>query len=239
MKKLLLLVLAASLIFSAGAYGFTTFPSPTINGATGLVRVPSADILPYKNFAIGVDYGSNSMAQRESLYYKVNIGAFNNIEMGVVGGYDQTNNTSTLREGVFVNLKLSLSTDDSSYPLLLALGAENLASFTQAGVYMVATKYMKQGFKLTFGFLADFPANKFRPMGVAGLEFPMMDDHLVLLCDGMAGETIAQVDAGIRIYFVPWFAITGSALNIFQDQNNPQGKDPKSYLVGFSWVNPF
>lgn len=238
MKNFAVLTIVFCLISSA-AYGFTAFPSPTINGATGLVRVPSADILPYKNYSIAFDYGTNSMAQRESLYYKVNLGTFQNVEMGVVGGYNQTNTSSTVREGVFVNMKLSLSTDDSTYPLLLAMGAENLASYTQSDVYMVATKYMRQGFKLTFGFLADFPANRFRPMGVAGIEFPMMGNHLVLVADGMAGESISQVNGGIRIYLLPYLSIHGNALNIFQDTNNPQGKDPKSYLVGLSWINPF
>lgn len=238
MKKLALISILFCLVAST-AYGFTAFPTPTVNGTTGLVRVPSADILPYRNYALAFDYGTNSMAGKESLYYKLNLGTFQNIEMGVVGGYDQTSSSSTVREGVFVNMKLSLSTDDSTYPLLLAMGVENLASFSQSDVYMVATKYMRQGFKLTFGFLADFPNNTFRPMGVLGAEIPLLGNHVVLVADGIAGETVSQVDAGVRIYLLPYLSIQGNALNIFQDVSNPQGKDPKSILVGISWANPF
>jgi hypothetical protein len=239
MKKTLSLTLAMLLFFASSACALAYLPGPTINGCTGLVRVPSADVLPYKNFNVALDYGSNSMAGKESLYYKVNLGTFQNVEMGVVGGYNQTNTASTAREGVFVNLKLALSTDDTVYPLLLAIGAENLSSYTQADVYMVGTKYMKQGFKLTFGFLADFPENRFRPMGAAGIEIPLFYNKLIILADGFAGETIAQVDAGLRFYVLPTFSLNVNALNIFQDPNNPQGKDPKSYLAGFSWANPF
>ncbi|MFA4858034.1 MAG: hypothetical protein WC901_01505 [Candidatus Margulisiibacteriota bacterium] len=239
MKKIivlsLILILSASATFAAAPY----FNTPTINGATGLVRIPSADILAHKDYLLAVDYGSNAMAGKESLYYKINVGAFPNMELGCVGGYDQTATTTTLRDGVYINTKLSLSTDTGPNPLLLAIGGENLASSSQSEVYMVATKYMRQGFKLTFGFMGDFPGNRFRPMGVAGVEVPLLNNQLLLMVDGLAGETISQVDAGARFFLLPSLAIHANALNVFQDTANFAGKDPKSYLIGVSWLNPF
>jgi len=216
------------------------FPSPALNGPTGVARIPSADVIPYKNFNLGLDYGtilssagSASGSPESSLYYKMNLGTFHGVEIGVVGGTDKANNK--LREGVFVNMKLSLSTGDEPYPLLLALGVENLFSYTQTDVYMVATKYFKQGPKLTFGFQADFPNYKFRPLGITGIELPA-GDSLFLVGDLMAGETLFQVNAGARFYFTPIFSLNLNGLNIL---DGAQAKDQRTVLAGFSWANPF
>lgn len=221
----------------AGAYP-RYLPAPEINGPTGVVRMPSADVIPYKNFNLGMDYGttvtSGGSATGEAvLYYKMNLGTFHGVELGIVGGTEK--DSSKLREGVFVNMKLSLSTGDEPYPLLLALGVENLFSYTQTDVYMVATKYFQQGPKLSFGFMADFPNNKFRPMGIAGIDAGL-GDTLFLLADLMAGETLFQVNAGVKIYFTPIFSLNISGLNIL---DGSQAKDPRTALIGFSWANPF
>jgi len=213
------------------------FPCPAVNGPTGLIRIPSADVIPYKNFNVGADFGAKflpSFATTESsVFYKMNLGTFNGVELGIVGGTEK--DTGRLREGVFVNMKLSLSTGEEPYPLLLAIGVENLFSHTQTDVYMVATKYLKQGPRLTFGFMADFPQQKFRPLGMAGMEIPIADT-LFIAGDMLAGETLFQVDAGMRLYFTPIFSLNFSGLNIL---DNAQAKDRRSALIGFSWANPF
>ncbi len=220
------------LISSAFAY---SFPVPSVNGASGLVRIPDATVIPYKNWNIGIDYGStiNGNNSVPAMLYKANLGTFHNFELGFVGGYDNTG--LVVREGVFINMKYSPAIGDGSDPLLLAIGVENLASHTQAGVYMVATKPLKQGPKLTFGFMADFPAGKFRPLGMAGLDLPI-GSSLSILTDMFAGETIFQVNAGVRYFIIPSFAIDGRAINVLK---GAQTKDSQQYLVGFSWANPF
>lgn len=237
MKKILLIISCWSLmVFSAWAYP-RVFPAPALNGPSGLVRIPSADVIPYKNFNLGLDYGavlsSDSGSPESTLYYKMNLGTFHGVELGIVGGTDKT--TNKLREGVFVNMKLSLSTGDEPYPILLALGVENLFSYTQTDVYMVATKYFKQGPKLTFGFLADFPNYKFRPMGILGVD-AAVGDIMFLVADLMAGESIFQVNGGVRFYFTPIFSLNLSGLNLL---DGSQVKDPRTFLIGFSWANPF
>jgi hypothetical protein len=163
----------------------------------------------------------------------MNLGTFHGVELGIVGGTEK--DSDRLREGVFVNMKLSLSTGEEPYPLLLAIGVENLFSYTQTDVYMVATKYLKQGPRLTFGFMADFPENKFRPLGIAGIELPLADT-LFITSDLLAGETLFQVNAGVRLYFSPIFSLNASALNVL---DNAEAKDRRAALVGFSWANPF
>jgi hypothetical protein len=227
------------------AFGFTqavwaypaVLPATAVNGPTGLVRIPSADVLPYKNFNVGMDYGArwttNSVSTEGVICYKMNLGSFHGVELGVVGGTEQT--SGQLREGVYVNMKLSLSSGEEQYPMLLAIGVENLFSRTLTDVYMVATKYFKQGPKATFGFSADFPNNKFRPLGMAGVEFPLADT-LFLLADGMIGESLSQLNAGARFYFTPIFAVSLSGLNVLDGK---QAKDARTALIGFTWANPF
>jgi len=241
-KVFLLIMLAGACVlgfgFSPAANAYPkVFPSPSINGPSGIIRIPDATVIPYKNFNVAADYGTTipqgGGTAEATVYYKMNLGTFHGVEIGVVGGTDKTTNKP--REGVFVNMKLSLSTGDEPYPLLLALGTENLFSFTQTDVYMVATKFFKQGPKFTFGFMADFPNNKFRPMGIAGIEVPLADTFF-LLSDLMAGETLFQLNAGARFYFTPVFSLTLSGVNVL---DSSPSKDTRSALLGFSWANPF
>ena len=224
-------------ICSAASAAPTVFPSSALNGPSGLIRIPSADVIPYKNFNIGGAYGKTmpdgGATGEATTYYMMNLGSFHGVELGIVGGTER--NSSTVREGVFVNMKLALSTGDEPDPMLLAIGVENLFSFTQTDVYMVATKYFKQGPKLTFGFQGDFPANRFRPLGMAGIEFPI-GDTLYLISDIIAGETLMQANAGLRFYLNPLLSFSVSGLNIF---NNADAKDDKAILAGFNWANIF
>jgi len=239
-RSKLLVICCLFFVLSAPAFAYPqVFPSPAVNGPTGVVRIPSADVIPYKNFNLGADYGTDMMTngssnqQQPTLFYKMNLGTFHGVELGVVGGTE--NQSGTIREGVFVNMKLSLSTGEDPDPMLLAIGVENLFSYTQTDVYMVATKYFRQGPRLTFGFMADFPNNRFRPLGMGGIEVPL-GDTFFLLGDLLAGETMMQVDGGARIYFSPIFSMNILGLNLF---DSPEAKDTRSGLVGFSWANPF
>jgi len=201
----LFLISCLLVVAPASAYP-QVFPTPAINGPSGVVRIPSADVIPYKNFNIGCDFGATFLpgfaSSESAVYYKMNLGTFHGVELGIVGGTEK--NSGQIREGVFVNMKLSLSTGEEPYPMLLAIGVENLFSHTQTDVYMVATKYLKQGPRLTFGFMADFPDNKFRPLGMAGVEIPV-GNAFFLTSDLLAGETLFQVDAGARFHFTPIF----------------------------------
>lgn len=223
---------------SSVCFAMPVFPTPSMSGATGLVRVPNANVIPYKNFNIAADTGTNPTSNRQFLSYKMNLGTFQGVEFGVVGGTTSTGEVK-LREGVFVNMKLSLATNDEPYPLLLAIGVENLFSYSNTDVYMVATKYLQQGPKLTFGFMGDFPGDKFRPLGLAGIEFPLSGNNLVLVSDLLAGETVFQVNIGGRFFFSPTLCLYGNMLNVFNDDNRNKAIDPKTVTIGFSWANPF
>lgn len=234
-NKIILILIIFS--FSSSSFAFLTTPSPTITGSTGLIRMPTADVLPYKNVNFGLDMGMNQVTDKTSIYYKMNLGTFQGLELGFVG---MDNSQGMLKEGVFINMKYSLSTDSSPYPLYLAIGVENLSSYNQSDVYMVATKYLKDGPKLHFGFMGDFPGNKFRPLGMIGFEFPIFYDNLYLQNDFLGGETVFEWNTGLKWYTsetITWnFSLVNVSSNKNTDPNNY--KDPPAFLVGFSWINP-
>jgi len=234
-KKFIVIFLIIA--FKTASFAFLTTPTPTITGSTGLIRMPTADVLPYKNINVGLDIGNNNITNKTSFMYKMNLGTFQGMELGFVGMDDSQ---GMAKEGVFVNMKYALSTDSSPYPLLLAIGVENLSSFTDSDVYMVATKYLKDGPKLHFGFMGDFPGKKFRPLGMFGFEFPFFLDDMYMQVDMFGGETLFQGDLGIRWYMNESFTWHANIVNMTATSDTPadQYKDPPSAYIGFSLLNP-
>ncbi len=230
------------LILSCQCSAFVPPPTPTIAGSTGVIRMPSADVLPYKNFNTGIDCGPVAFADKWTLLYKMNLGVFQGMELGAVGTDD---GQGGLKEGVFINMKYSLTTDTSPYPLLFAMGVENLTSKTLSDVYMVATRYLQNGSRFHFGFIGDFVTidnntNRFRPLGALGYDSPMYGDRLYGLIDMFAGDVVFQLDLGVRWYWSDTVAVNLSAINVLSDKSTPTDnyRDPKSVLIGFSWINP-
>jgi len=236
MKKIISLVSFFILlgIMVSTSYGY--FPYPSYSGASGLVRIPDASVLPYKNWSLAADFGTQttSTGNQPSFAYKAAMGAFRNFEIGFVGGLDSTG--TAVRDGAYINLKYAPTVDEGKDPLLLAIGIENLASKSQTALYMVATKPLKQGPRLSFGFSADFPQGKFRPLGMAGLDIPV--GSISFLVDMFAGESVLQLNGGVRFIILPDFVLEGRAINILQN-NSTAAKDNQQFLGGFSWINPF
>jgi hypothetical protein len=241
-KKILIFSLAV-FILSSQAFAFVPQPTPSVIGSTGVVRLPSADVIPYKNVDFGLDIGSNISNDKFSLLYKFSLGIFQGMELGCVG---MDNRVGAMQEGVFINMKYSLATDTSPYPLLLAIGVENLSSFNRCDVYMMATKYFPNSSRLHFGFLGDFPGltnSRFRPLGALGFDVPFFSERLYFLTDMLAGESLYELNTGFRWYISDSVAINLTGLNILADDNRKpedkvNDKDPKTFLIGFSLINP-
>jgi len=231
------------LILNTKIFALVPQPTPSVIGSTGLVRLPSADVIPYKNIDLGMDIGSNISNDKFSLLYKFSLGIFQGMELGCVG---MDNRAGAMQEGVFINMKYSLATDTSSNPLLLAIGVENLASFNRCDVFMIATKYFPNSSRLHFGFLGDFPGltnSRFRPLGALGFDTPFFSEKLYFLTDMLAGESLYELNLGFRWYVSDSIAVNLSGLNVLADDNRKpedkaNDKDPKTVLIGFSWLNP-
>ncbi len=241
-KKILIFSIAV-FILSPHAFAFVPQPTPNIIGSTGVVRLPSADVIPYKNVDFGLNIGSNISNDKFSLLYNFSLGIFQGMELGCVG---MDNRMGAMQEGVFINMKYSLATDTSPYPLLLAIGVENLSSFNRCDVYMMATKYFQNSSRLHFGFLGDFPGltnSRFRPLGALGFDVPFFSERFYFLTDMLAGESLYELNTGFRWYVSDSVAINLTGINILADDNRKpedkaNDKDPKTFLIGFSWINP-
>jgi len=229
-------------IICVPSFAFVPPPTPTITGSTGVIRMPSADVIPYKNINFGLDTGPMAFVDRWKLLYKMSLGTFQGMELGCLGEDDQQGG---LKEGVFINMKYSLATDTSPYPLLLAIGVENMTSKTISDVFMVATRYIPNGSRLHFGFVGDFIENKFRPLGALGYDCPAFNERTYFLTDLFAGEKVFQLDIGFRWYMSDSIAFNISGINVLtgkdiisDPEQTDKYRDPKMVLFGFSWINP-
>ena len=127
-----------------------SFALPNITGSTGLVNMPTAEILNYKEYNLGIDYNLNLDDNDGSQYfYKLNVGALDNMELGFVGGTNPA-------EGVFLNFKWSLSSNTGRFPLKMAIGFENLTSSDESDFYIVTSKKIRSDLGIHGGFKALF-----------------------------------------------------------------------------------
>ncbi len=123
---------------------------PNITGSTGLVSMPTAEILNYKEYNLAIDYNLNLDDNDGSQYfYKINVGALDNMELGFVGGTNPS-------EGVFLNFKWSLSSNTGRFPLKMAIGFENLTSNNESDFYIVSSKKIRSDLGIHGGFKALF-----------------------------------------------------------------------------------
>jgi len=206
MKKLLLLL---SILYST-----LLFAIPTIQGPSGLISVPTAESLKFKEFNIAVDSILNEDEKSQSLYYKVNLGTFQNWELGFVGGKTPT-------EGVFINAKYYLLSDNSKFPLSIAIGLQNLASKSLTDVYMVISKRFKGGFIGHFGFNANFSNKDIDPSIMGGVEY-LLNEYISIIGDIDGKRQTYVGNAGVALYLTESFVIRGAVLDL---GNNDKSRD--------------
>lgn len=134
MKKIILTAVCATLMATA-----TAAAAPSINGSTGLINTPSADVLREGQFSLG--------------YYNTReggVGIFNtniapNLEIGVAGfRYDNESNKN------YLNAKFSIVPETVLSPGL-AVGVEDAAGETDRSYFAVASKGLPLGFRIHAG----------------------------------------------------------------------------------------
>jgi hypothetical protein len=183
----------------------SVFARPSVTGPTGLVTMPTAEALKYKEFNVGYDYLFGKTSSQNAWFYKSNVGTFKNWELGVVGG-------STPQEGMFLNAKYFLMSDETRYPVMVAIGLENISSSDLTDMYMVASKRFQGGFSAHFGFKAIF-ADSIDPSIMAGLDY-VLNDKLTLLGDISGSEKHYTLNAGVDFALTNDFQIRGTFLDI-------------------------
>lgn len=190
-KKLLL----PMLLFNSIIYA-----SPTLYGPTGLIEMPTAESVAYKQVSMAFDYAldndedqlSENEQKNKTFYYKLNLGSFENWELGILGG-------SFLEEGVFVNMKYFLMSNQEENPLSIAAGVEKLGSKSELSLYMVASKRFHGGLNGHFGFKAYIQDNLFAS-AMIGLEY-FSDENMAFITDITGEKNEAYVlNGGMKIF---------------------------------------
>lgn len=208
------------LLLSGILWVSTLTAAPTINGPTGLIMVPTAESLQYKEMNVALDYKLSNTTQQHFL--KFNFGEFKGVELGIVGG-------SVPTEGVFVNAKYYLMSDNTRFPLSIAIGAENLGSKRNTGVYMVASKKFQGGVNGHFGFYAGFEENnELDPSIMGGVEW-ILDNRISLLADLVGKRRKYTLNGGLRFAIYPDFHLRAAILDM---GNNAQ---ENFYTLGLSY----
>ncbi len=136
MKKTVLIVLCILLMTSAA----TVFAAPSVNGSTGLINNPTADVLREGQFSLGYYHleegGSGSF----------NFNLAKNLEVGVTGfRYDDSKSNRT-----FFNAKWGMLPETVITPGL-AIGVEDIANETDRTFYVAASKALPLGFRIHAG----------------------------------------------------------------------------------------
>ena len=181
--------------------------SPTLYGPSGLIEMPSAESIAYKQINVAVDYSINGQSTGDSkndFYYKFNLGSFENWELGILGG-------SFLDEGVFVNMKYFLMSNQEENPLSIAAGLERIGSKSDLSTYLVTSKRFNGGLHGHFGFKAYFQDNLYAS-AMLGVEY-FSDEKISFLADITGGKNDAYVlnggtkifidnDVAMRIYLI-------------------------------------
>ncbi len=176
----------------------------TLSGQTGLIEMPTAEILQYKENNMAYDIGK--IGTTDISRYKVNLGAFKNWEFGFVGGAVPT-------EGVFINAKYSIMADNERFPLMLAVGFSNLTSRDLTTLYLVASKAFQNGIHAHLGFEAEFTSHEINPVIMAGLEY-WVNPQFSVLGDVIGAKTQFRTNLGVRYAMNPQFSIRASWLDL-------------------------
>lgn len=184
----------------------TTFATSSFYGPSGLVTIPTAEAVRYKEYEFAYDYALAKDPKNDLWKYKYNLGMFKRVEVGVVGG-------NVPEEGMFLNLKYYLTATEERLPLSLAMGLKNLSSKDDSSLYMVASKKLRSDFTAHFGFEALFSEEKVTPVMMGGIEY-MLDKNLRLMSDINADKDNYYLNAGIEYYVTKSFTVRVGALDL-------------------------
>ncbi|MFC1517990.1 hypothetical protein ACFL5G_05590 [Candidatus Margulisiibacteriota bacterium] len=210
--------------------------SPTVNGPTGLVTMPTAEGLRYKEFNTGFNYippyhkgeeDDDGVLQGKDdhgvVNYYGNLGTLEGMELGFTGRGG--------REGVFINLKYYLISDNSENPLGMAVGVQNLSSFYDTGVYMVASKQLNMNMGLHLGFLGRFYSGTSDTNMMFGMKY-FLNENWALVLDTVGEQNVYGWNIGMHMQLGEEMILNMAALNLF----NPVSRLNSVFTVGLSYT---
>lgn len=190
------------------AFSSVLLAKQSIDGLSGLIQMPTAEVIKFQEFEIDADYDLN-VDSNNSLYtnyqYKINIGTFENLEMGIVRG-------KIPAEGVYFNAKYLLLTEQNRYPLAVALGTKNIGSKTNSQAFLVLSKPFPQNIHMHLGFRAVFE-DKLRSAVMLGGEY-IFNDFISAQAEILENSSNYSLNAGIYLKPFSNFHVRVSGLDL-------------------------
>ena len=215
-KSILFTVLLGSLLLAA----------PSLIGTNGLVRMPAATSVTYKEFDIGVNWEllqTPVNGKQHKIHYLANLGIFDGVELGFLG--------DNSKEGVFINLKYYMLSDKSEYPLGLAVGLTNLASHTSTDLYLVLSKKFPNKLAGHLGFSSNLLAGKIKANVMFGMEM-FLSEQMTVIGDVIGSEDSWILSAGLRLKLSD-----DATLNTFYEDISNSTADKGTFSIGISMHN--
>ncbi len=202
---------------------------PNLTGTTGLISMPTAEILDYKQYNSAIDYQLNLENNNKSKYfYKINIGALENTELGLVGGSEPD-------EGVFLNFKWSLSSNSARFPLKMAVGFDNITARKKTNFYIVTSKKIRSDLGIHAGFKALFN-NKISASLITGIDYSHTENIIFMADLSSKNDNYYLINSGVlfkpTIQGIENLYIRGSIENFLRNAHED------SYLnIGFCFIH--
>jgi hypothetical protein len=185
------------------------FSIPSMKGTNGLINMPVATAVKYKEFDLGFHFQTTNSNAQDVLFYS-NLGIFNGVELGFLGKNGQ--------EGVLLNLKYDMLRDTSKYPLALGVGFTGLTSHTNTNVYMVLSKDFPNKLAGHFGFLSNINAQKINANVMFGLDLPL-SDQMNFIADIIGADDTWNISGGLRFLYSEDITLQAFLEDIFNNNN--------------------
>lgn len=206
MKKFIV----SMMVFSMTASG-TALAAPSLNGSTGLLNTPSADVIQQGDFSLGYYHLEHGAVAN------VNMGLLKNVEIGI-SSFDPDGGSRLNR----LNAKWSLIPETVVSPGL-AIGVEDISDKGERTAYIVGSKALPMGFRVHYGVgdgrydgIFGGIEKTINPLGVLTGDNAFPATTLIAEYDG------EDVNVGARLSLVPGVKIDAG------------WQDMKDFYVGFS-----
>lgn len=187
----------------------------SLDGLTGLVRMPTATILDFQRIEVAFDSSFKNLSDKQPDYtYKVNFGSFENLEIGLVGGeYPE--------EGMYLHSKYLLLVDQRQYPLSVAVGTKYVGSKDKAALFLTLSKPFKQKFSLHGGIMANVNS-KLTSSLMLGFDM-QLNEKIIFNVEALELDGGYQANSSVYLYPFSFFHIRAIALDLFsKDEFNAQ-----------------
>ncbi len=202
--------------------------SPSSIGTNGLVNMPTAMSIKYKEFDLAANWRvvqNTSDGSRYQLNYISNLGIFDGVEAGFIG--------NNQKEGVFPHIKFYMMSDKTAYPLALAAGLTNLSSHSRSDLYLVMSKKFPNNFFGHFGFTSNIIASSIKANIMFGIE-ASLSPYMSIIGDLIGSESTWNLSTGFRLKLSEDFL-----LNAYLEDIASSTVDKATFTLGLSWHGLF